>query len=133
MARLIAGCMAAVALVAKLSGAACYVAPSGSDFNSGSEPAPFYSVFKAVALAGAAIFVRGGMFAYTNTIRITDSVAAGARIKLWVYTNEHSFLDFLGMAGWTPIFTNPPVSGSLSFMDPAAANGMARFYRVEEQ
>jgi hypothetical protein len=36
------------------------------------------------------------------------------------------------MTDWTPIFTNPPVAGSLPFLDSAATNFPRRFYRAEE-
>jgi len=34
---------------------------------------------------------------------------------------------------WTPIFTNPPVLGTLKFRDPEAKNILSRFYRAVEQ
>jgi hypothetical protein len=34
---------------------------------------------------------------------------------------------------WQPVFTNPPASGTLRFLDPGASNYPARFYRVEER
>lgn len=77
-----------------------YVAPTGSDANPGTLAQPFYNISKATALAlpGDTILMRGGTYFYTNTIRITNSGAPGAHIKLWAYTNELPFLDFSGMA-----------------------------------
>ncbi|HZQ45592.1 MAG TPA: immunoglobulin domain-containing protein [Verrucomicrobiae bacterium] len=37
------------------------------------------------------------------------------------------------MANWTPIFTNPPVTGSLQFLDSNALNVPFQFYRATEQ
>lgn len=37
------------------------------------------------------------------------------------------------LPNWTPIFTNPPVVGSLQFLDTAATNFPFRFYRAIEQ
>jgi len=37
------------------------------------------------------------------------------------------------LVDWVPIFTNPPVIGSLQFLDPAATNQNSRFYRAVEQ
>jgi hypothetical protein len=34
---------------------------------------------------------------------------------------------------WQPIFTNPPVAGSLQFLDSAATNLSQRFYRARQQ
>jgi hypothetical protein len=38
--------------------------------------------------------------------------------------------DFLN---WQPLFTNPPVVGTLQFLDVQATNRPARFYRLEER
>ncbi|HTS16350.1 MAG TPA: right-handed parallel beta-helix repeat-containing protein [Verrucomicrobiae bacterium] len=37
------------------------------------------------------------------------------------------------LAAWTPIFTNPPVTGGWTYVDPNAANMTQQFYQVEEQ
>ena len=37
------------------------------------------------------------------------------------------------LAGWTPIFTNSPVTGGWQYVDPVATNLTQRFYKVEEQ
>ncbi|HTS16351.1 MAG TPA: right-handed parallel beta-helix repeat-containing protein [Verrucomicrobiae bacterium] len=34
---------------------------------------------------------------------------------------------------WTPIFTNPPVTGTWQFTDPSATNSQQQFYQVQEQ
>ena len=87
-------------LTVAVPAATYFVAPSGNDSNSGDEASPFYNISKATALAmpGDIIWVRGGTFIYTNTIKLTNSGAPGAPIKLWAYTNELPFLDFSGMA-----------------------------------
>src|SRR6185295_6639120 len=80
-----------------VSPAATYhVSPSGNDSNSGSLAFPFLTVTKAasVAAAGDLIFMRGGTFNYTNTIRLTNAGSAGSPIRLWAYTNELPVLDF---------------------------------------
>ena len=89
-----------VALSVRLEAATFYIAPNGNDTNAGTFGAPFFTVSKAasVAAAGDFIFLRGGTFNYTNTIRLTNSGGAGAPIRLWVYTNELPFLDFSSMA-----------------------------------
>ncbi len=35
------------------------------------------------------------------------------------------------LANWTPIITNPPVTGSFQFLDTSATNWHFRFYRAE--
>jgi hypothetical protein len=37
------------------------------------------------------------------------------------------------LVNWTPIFTNPPVTGSLQLLDASATNASRRFYRAEER
>ena len=37
------------------------------------------------------------------------------------------------LLAWVPIFTNPPVTGTLQFVDTTAANAPSRFYRVVEE
>ena len=37
------------------------------------------------------------------------------------------------LVDWQPIFTNPPVTGTLQFVDPGATNVPAQFYRALEQ
>jgi len=37
------------------------------------------------------------------------------------------------LSGWTGIFTNPPVSGSLPFVDPTVTNQTEQFYKAAEQ
>jgi hypothetical protein len=76
------------------------VSPTGNDSNPGTLAAPFFRISKAIPLAapGDAIWVRGGTYAYSNTITITNSGTPNALIKLWAFTNEHPILDFSTMA-----------------------------------
>jgi len=37
------------------------------------------------------------------------------------------------LVDWVPVFTNPPVTGSLQFLDPRVTNQPYRFYRAVEQ
>jgi hypothetical protein len=37
------------------------------------------------------------------------------------------------LASWTPIFTNPPVTGGWQYIDPAGTNLDRQFYKVQEQ
>jgi hypothetical protein len=74
-----------------------YVANNGTDTNDGSFAHPFYSLQKAVDLAqpGDTIYVRGGTFAYVNTINVrTNAGTAQAPIKVLAYPGERPILDF---------------------------------------
>ena len=53
-----------------------------------------------------------------------DQLSGHGNIIILVSTN---------LTDWTPIFTNPPLTGSLPFFDPGATNQAARFYRAVEQ
>ena len=37
------------------------------------------------------------------------------------------------LSAWTPIYTNPPATNSIQFLDPASANYRTRFYRAAAQ
>lgn len=73
-----------------------FVSPTGNDANAGTIDAPFYSVQKAVSLAGPGdvIYVRGGTYYYTQMILITNSGTADRPIKLWSYPGERPYLNF---------------------------------------
>ena len=73
-----------------------FVSPTGSDANPGTIAAPFATLNKAIAVVqpGQTIFMRGGTYLPSATIRITNSGTAGARIKLLAYPNETPYLNF---------------------------------------
>jgi pectate disaccharide-lyase len=100
MRSLLSACVAGLLACGQLEASTWYVATNGLDANPGTFAAPFYNVSKATALAapGDTVFVRGGTFYYTNTVRFTNSGTALLPIRLWAYTNEHPVLDFSGMA-----------------------------------
>ena len=72
------------------SGRTYYVAPSGSNSNSGTITAPFATIQKAhdVAVAGDTIYVRGGTYTPTSAISFSRSGSSSNRIKLWAYPGE---------------------------------------------
>ena len=37
------------------------------------------------------------------------------------------------LSAWTPVYTNPPTTNSIQFLDPASTNYRARYYRAVEQ
>jgi hypothetical protein len=53
-----------------------------------------------------------------------DQLSGHGSIVILVSTN---------LVDWMPVFTNPPVTGSLQFFDPGATNQPTRFYRAVEQ
>ncbi len=76
-----------------------YVSPSGSDGNAGTIDAPFFNLSTAVAQAkaGDTIYMRGGTYAYSATIRLTASGNANYRIHILNYPDESPVLDFSAM------------------------------------
>ncbi len=73
-----------------------YVSPAGNDNNPGTFAAPFFTIAKAVSLAspGSIIYVRGGTYFYTQTIRIDAPGSPANLTKIWAYPGEHPVLDF---------------------------------------
>ena len=61
----------------------------------------------------------------TNGFQIQISGLTGAG-PLIIYASTN-------LMDWIPIFTNPPATGTIQFIDPAAANLPRRFYRADEQ
>lgn len=76
-----------------------YVATGGSDGNPGSQSAPFGSIGKGVAVAGAGdtVYVRGGT--YVESVTVSKSGTASAPIKLYAYPGEFPVMDG---QGWIP-------------------------------
>jgi hypothetical protein len=73
-----------------------YVAPTGSDSNSGTLTSPFKTVAKAVTVvsAGETVYVRGGTYRLTTTITLNKSGTGNALISLLAYPGEIPVLDF---------------------------------------
>lgn len=73
-----------------------YVAPDGNDNNPGTFDLPFRNLSKAVSLAGAdsLIYMRGGVYFDSLTIRLNKTGAAGHPVKIWAYPGEQPILDF---------------------------------------
>jgi hypothetical protein len=73
-----------------------FVAPTGNDANPGTLAAPFATLNKAISVVqpGQTIFMRGGTYLPSSTIRITNSGTANARIQLLAYPGETPYLNF---------------------------------------
>jgi hypothetical protein len=86
-----------------------YVAPTGSDTNSGTIQQPFLTIFRAQAAvsAGDTVWVRGGTYMMDNsqvsgygnpyayvTLLNKSGSAAGGRIKYWAYPGERPVFNY---------------------------------------
>jgi hypothetical protein len=110
------GMSAAASASTTLAAATYYVAPNGSDGNSGTLAAPFATIQKAIGVvaAGDTISVRGGTYALTTNIQITKSGTSAAPITLGAYPGEHVTIDGEAL-GYTP--------GAVGSTIPAAQRG----------
>jgi hypothetical protein len=77
-----------------------YVSLQGNDGSSGSLASPFRTIEKAigVAISGDTIFVRGGTYPLTATIRIQKSGTPELYLVLVSFPGERAMLDFTGQA-----------------------------------
>jgi parallel beta-helix repeat protein len=89
-----------------------FVAPSGSNLNSGTLAAPFQTIQAAanVAHAGDTVEIRAGV--YHETVTVPNSGTAAAPITFEAYNNESVTIDGAdAITGWTnaggPVFTAP--------------------------
>src|ERR1035437_3375924 len=84
-----------------LSGATYYVAPNGSDSNTGTLASPFFTLNKAwtVVAAGDIIYMRGGTYHYGTTMNSLSgkSGTSGNTIKIWAYPGEYPVIDYAGV------------------------------------
>lgn len=73
-----------------------FVSPTGNDANPGTMAAPFATLNKAqsVAAPGHIIYLRGGTYALSSTIRITNSGTVGNPIQLLAYPGETPYFNF---------------------------------------
>ncbi len=73
-----------------------FVSPEGIDSNPGTFDLPFRNLSKAISLAGpdSIIYMRGGIYFDSLTIRLNKTGQADKRIKVWAYPGEQPILDF---------------------------------------
>ncbi len=82
---------------ASLLQAQIFVDPNGNDLNSGTINNPLKTITKAMQLAepDTIIYLRGGVYNYSTTIKTSKSGTSSKPIKLWAYQNEIPILDFI--------------------------------------
>jgi hypothetical protein len=75
-----------------------FVSPEGDDSNPGTFELPLKSIAKAVSYAGpdSLIYLRGGIYYDSTTIRLNKSGQPGKYIKIWAYPGERPVVDFSG-------------------------------------
>ncbi len=73
-----------------------YVSPTGSDNNPGTFDLPFRNLSKAISLAGpdSLIYMRGGIYYDSLTIKLNKTGQLDKPIKIWAYPGELPILDF---------------------------------------
>jgi len=80
------------------TGTTYYVSPTGSDSNPGTLAAPFLTLSKAMgkAAAGVTIYMRGGTYNISSTLKTSKSGSAGNYVNIWAYPGETPILNFVG-------------------------------------
>jgi len=76
-----------------------YVAPGGSDTNSGTIDQPFKTVARGLTAVGTngMVYLRGGVYAMgSSKLKMNAIGSAGSTIKLWAYPGEVPVLDCTG-------------------------------------
>ena len=75
-----------------------YVSPDGDDSNPGTIDKPYKTISFAMNQADAdtTIYLRGGIYEISSTIKPERNGSAGKYIKLWAYPSETPILDFSG-------------------------------------
>ncbi len=75
-----------------------YVSPDGDDTNNGTIDKPYKTISFAMNQADAdtTIYLRGGIYEISSTIKPERNGSPGKYIKLWAYPGETPILDFSG-------------------------------------
>ena len=75
-----------------------YVSPDGDDTNNGTIDKPYKTISFAMNQADAdtTIYLRGGIYEISSTIKPERNGSPGKYIKLWAYPGEKVILDFSG-------------------------------------
>lgn len=79
-----------------------WVSPSGNDANTGSQSQPFtLTKGLTVAVAGDVVWVKGGLYKTTATLKFSNAGTAGNTIKLWAVMGETPVIDCADFANGT--------------------------------
>ena len=83
------------------SAATYYIAPSGSNYNPGTQSAPFATLQKAhdIANPGDTIWMRGGTYFFSTQTTLTRDGTSGNRIQLFAFPGEKPIIDALNQPG----------------------------------
>ena len=83
-----------------LINAQIYVSPDGNDSNPGTIDKPYKTISFAMnqAYEDTTIYLRGGLYEITSTLKPERSGSDGKYIKLWAYPGETPVLDFSGQS-----------------------------------
>lgn len=86
----------AAILTLPLNAKSIFVAPNGSDTNSGTIDSPFLTIGKGInsMAAGDTVFIRGGVYALSTTISISKTGSDTGKYYLFAYPGERPLLDF---------------------------------------
>jgi pectate disaccharide-lyase len=73
-----------------------FVSPTGNDANPGTMVAPFATLPKAISVMqpGQTVYLRGGTYFPSSTMRITNSGTTGNRNQILAYPGEKPYLNF---------------------------------------
>jgi hypothetical protein len=87
-----------------------------------------------IYLAGASgkCAVSTGPFAFDTSATGLQWTTSGFQLTLNGLTGQGSVVVYTStnLVSWTPIYTNPPATGSIQFIDSSATNSKVRFYRA---
>ncbi len=77
-----------------------YVSPDGDDSNPGTIDKPYKTISYAMnqAYADSTIYLRGGVYELSSTIKPERSGSAGKYIRLWAFPGKTPILDFSGQS-----------------------------------
>jgi hypothetical protein len=77
---------------------AYFVSPSGNDNNSGSIDLPFLTISKGLTTIGngGVLYLRGGTYALSSKLSLSQTASPANRIRIWAYPGETPFINSTG-------------------------------------
>jgi hypothetical protein len=124
---LLAGAIVVLSPVTAAAATALYVAPGGSDSNSGTLAAPLATIKRAVDLAqpGYTIYLRAGTYAPSTNIQLLKNGTSSQPYAIRNYNNEHAIID-----GENLPHTPDPVGGSIPRAERGAIHIEGDYWRL---